>query len=766
MRRILVFAAVVALVGGLWTAPSNAAVQSSKHDMDNMASILPAYAGAVGTYGLCSACHIPHKAGGDKLWKASVTPMVAYGTLGHLCNYCHGGNLSGVGADMSVTVFAAGPTNYGHKLSAATGSNILNIAGLGSATDCTAASLLPYVSGFGTTRTYMECVTCHSVHNSNNNRAFLNVQTGPPQVTGLEDICDACHPGRSKAHTAGTNNMYLNANGIHPSSPAMVPTALTANATYAPVATGTGLASDPAWNAGPHLSAAGGVYCNSCHMVHGDEGATATNAFTTIPYSVFENNRSYLLAFNAGVAGTNLSNAFCEACHRGTGGQGASTFFPNPGTSANFHPADDGINNGTGRVSIISEPLGWVFSGGASANATDNTGNLLCTTCHGIHNTAMEGTTFANSPLLRKTAPGGLNGDVGTTGYCMGCHSVASWTNRDCFHLAHYQPAADGSGGVWGTTAGQMNEGSRVTWAGAAIGVTGNLDCNACHRAHNAPYTRILRAAYSATSGAAKADAICIDCHTVNPSLYTTYGDTNNRASHFVGSPAKATAATGFSAGGFGTLSGFTLSRSAQKTNAWPNGALSLYDLDNGTLAALDANGKGAVTCLSCHTVGNSCGSNTAGTKAKTGDNFGATTSQTYMMLGPSGNQIETFGTAADRGDTVVTPPDYLCTACHGLNAFRDTTSGAAGTTHPLQTVPGLHTYTVSANFNATLTPTTSRLNCESCHRAHDAATKAGSYVLENDTADGVINSTNTVTTAVEPAHKHHRFCSGCHSNK
>lgn len=738
MKKCLFSLAAVLAVLAFSLTPSHAAVEGSKHDMVAMAVANAAYNNPLitGANGLCSACHLPHKAGGLKLWP-KVPPAVSptFGTLGFTCAYCHdGGIIANQPADMSQTVFVAGVMS-GHGMGGTAAGSIGDLATIRTST-------MPYTSALATD-TYMECVSCHSVHNSYPAaRPFLEAKA---PVTGLNDLCVVCHAGKDSVAMSS---------GKHPSDIAGTITGDITGPGNSPIVTplsgimqtpagGTGLVADPVWNAGPHLTsgANNGVYCNSCHNVHGDEGGNIR--LTTKPYG------SALLAFdpNTGV-GQQTANAFCEACHQGGHGQApvgtATTSWPNPGLGTTaFHPADDDDSNGATRIVAIATPAGWVFGTGQSGVA-----EVLCTTCHGVHNNNFEGTTFAGTPALRASGAG-----AGTvqTNFCGACHTTVP---ADCFHTGHI--GGDTSGGTWAA----MQTGG-ATGFGTVIGTgTASTDCNLCHRAHNAPGQHVMRKVYTATStvGVANPDQICVDCHTSNPSVYTTFGGTGTTgtdlASHFVGNVTLATGSVGFPTNGFGTTD---LVFSAQKTNAWPNNALSVY----GSPDTAKSN-KGIVVCTSCHAIGNTCGtSSTTASVTRTGDATG-----TYMMIAPSGNPINAFGTAVNRGDTVDTSPNYLCTGCHGENAFaKNTALELAGTTHPLLAVTATTTVPVGT-FGGTLT-TGNHINCESCHRAHDASTKSGSYILEKNTgADTVIVGSNTVPTMVEPAHAHNKFCSSCHSSK
>ena len=75
MKRIalLLFVAVGVLALAL---PAGAAIDNTSHEL------------AIGAQGSCSACHIPHKSVGKRLWPANMSAQETnFGEVGSLCSY-------------------------------------------------------------------------------------------------------------------------------------------------------------------------------------------------------------------------------------------------------------------------------------------------------------------------------------------------------------------------------------------------------------------------------------------------------------------------------------------------------------------------------------------------------------------------------------------------------------------------------------------------------------------------------------------------------
>jgi hypothetical protein len=105
----------------------------------------------------------------------------------------------------------------------------------------------------------------------------------------------------------------------------------------------------------------------------------------------------------------------------------------------------------------------------------------------------------------------------------------------------------------------------------------------------------------------------------------------------------------------------------------------------------------------------------------------------------------------------------YLCSACHGTDPLTEITGSETGFTHPTITAnANASSVTFAAGFGGTPTDS-NQLNCESCHRAHDADTESGTYILETTATGTSVTGSGTAQT-IMPGHAHDVFCIGCHT--
>lgn len=232
------------------------------------------------------------------------------------------------------------------------------------------------------------------------------------------------------------------------------------------------------------------------------------------------------------------------------------------------------------------------------------------------------------------------------------------------------------------------------------------LTCASCHQAHNAglgkpheeDFTPLLRA--SARNG-----ALCEQCH---PPANPTCGQrTEYRASHFVGDP---------------TLPDTYDDKAPPlRLDPWPeSGLASVYGGEtNQTLA-----------CLSCHGF-------------RKGVLASGDTGKSRHLLARSGNLVE-WG----EGQEAV----YLCTGCHSIDPV---TGQVKGHTHPTMKADiAKQGMTVTLPMSAT---PAGHLNCDSCHRPHEAANRGGRYILE------AANGSNTDPLTIHPQTDYTGVCHGCH---
>jgi predicted CXXCH cytochrome family protein len=313
---------------------------------------------------VCSTCHTPHKAQGERLWLSAVGgPATGWGSrpIAQLCYFCHDSAGGGMGAsNMIPHAFSTRAHGYDVKklpLSPDGEPGVL--------------PALPYVaSGL------IDCTTCHDPHSSY--PPFLRELT-------VDQLCKGCH-GRENTGVLGASNVFLAGTGtigfsLHPTDIPYVdtggngPTSLRDFPQELQVPTAQG-----SWRLGGHRvgwqAGAGNISCQTCHAVHGwkeyPQGRPAGIAATDL--TAIEN-------------GGGPSSPLCEACHGG-GAPGGTV------GKGDDHAIDR--NDGT-PVTVF--PAGWP-AGPAR--------EVVCSTCHDVHG-GLPGTS-----LLRR------GGNAG--GWCWSCH--------------------------------------------------------------------------------------------------------------------------------------------------------------------------------------------------------------------------------------------------------------------------------------------------------------------------------------------------------
>ncbi|MDB4285443.1 hypothetical protein N9903_00875 [bacterium] len=241
----------------------------------------------------------------------------------------------------------------------------------------------------------------------------------------------------------------------------------------------------------------------------------------------------------------------------------------------------------------------------------------------------------------------------------------------------------------------------------------GRMLCDSCHRAHNAGfdteggeevkeevealYVPILREIWDAVE-------ICAKCHPLdNP---TCGKDPLYQASHFIGDP---------------TLpETYDDPEPPLRTTAWPQ---------SGLLSVYGGHSEKAITCLSCHTF-----------KEKgvvSGDDGTAA-----HLLVNSGNMVEWEEGGED---------NYLCTGCHTANPLE------GGGSHPYMDAE-VEKLGVELKPPVSITPN-GHVNCDSCHRPHEAISSSGVYMLEE------VLSENTDSLMIHPKIDFTPLCLKCHDS-
>ncbi|MBI5191335.1 MAG: hypothetical protein HZA22_11785 [Nitrospirae bacterium] len=615
---------------------------------------------------VCNFCHVPHKAKGARLWATAPPSLKGWGKVGPLCYSCHDG-VAIVSPYVDASRTAFHPLSHGLKLPRLPEG------------DDAAGSGLPYAEG--NDEESMECSTCHNPHD-NTNRPFIRKP--------ITEICLECHKDRENSgygvnNVEGTHPVHkLPADETEGSTPIdVVDDFRTVLPDEYPSEDGK-YTLDVHWTLGGKLSEGdqGLIECTTCHSVHGKEGIGP----------VSEN----LLSMDPVLQS---ANEFCEGCHRGERYDGLpEPPFPNPGGTEFYHPADNDQRNGIGRVVEIVQPPGWQFGVG---------GEVLCTTCHKSHRAMKE------SPILRPL--------VNSETFCEECHSVPF----------QHHVTGDLTKGVSEVSSGKEGTKTREVKvpdsfpAGYTYGSPKPnwLYCSSCHGAHNVNCFLIK----SAECKEGSVCALCTMCHEkFNPTWQT---DDTKKATHFMGDPTAETIdKVNVDGVIFGTQRGYADQYPPLKKDEWPDShQVSSYGGADGV----------EVDCCSCHTF--KVGNITAGDADQSpymgpivGANYqpGDLTSGLLALAGSykewldSDTRLEEIG--GDRG-TVQKVDRYLCTGCHGLtpNSHPDSQFGE-GFTHPMMEADGSKTRPlapINLSFN-------NHINCESCHKPHEADSRGGFYIL------------------------------------
>lgn len=172
---------------------------------------------------------------------------------------------------------------------------------------------------------------------------------------------------------------------------------------------------------------------------------------------------------------------------------------------------------------------------------------------------------------------------------------------------------------------------------------------------------------------------ICMDCHNRNPSLHTPL-DNTGLGTHFVyGGAAKRTGNTGW-----------------EKITAWTSGGFSRYG-NFSTLKSVTGL-AGEMICESCHN----------------------------MVINTGDKKLLT-------SDNVTTDPSALCEGCHGETASsHHLMTGDVSTIYgrPLQTADDAFVRNPPLTGSNVSYPAANALNCQSCHKPHDAQTGTGARIL------------------------------------
>lgn len=240
---------------------------------------------------------------------------------------------------------------------------------------------------------------------------------------------------------------------------------------------------------------------------------------------------------------------------------------------------------------------------------------------------------------------------------------------------------------------------------GPTYGTERGLYCASCHQAHNAGRGAKREADYvPLLIDAARTGELCSRCHP--PANPTCSKNKDYQASHFIGDP----------------LEIYGDTAPPLREDPWPESNLSSYYADPEARV---------VTCFSCHAFREGA--------QLSGDGG------TSHLLARSGNSVEW-----NEGQEST----YLCTGCHSVNPKSGEVKSHS---HPMMEADAAK-LDRAAPLPVTMTPG-GKVNCDSCHRPHEAITRGGYYILEH------IEGLNTDPEALHPTIDFTSFCHLCHSS-
>jgi len=701
-----------------------------------------------GAAGPCSACHIPHGGGANRLWPTSPsTNGQVVGVVSGLCGACHtteGAYTSSMSAAQSNAYVYA--TNS-HGVLMARGANepwSTDVANSG----------LPYAAQAGN----MECTSCHNVHSDPSsgeagaNRPFLR--------DNINALCARCHTNRHYVGAAlsqgstvtpgawGTGNVGLLNPGSHPVGSditgeldTVTPDSAVAIPTHmSVVASGTG----GWWSLGGKRwdgTATGGVTCVTCHAVHGteyDPQDTGNTDYSAVNASPFVN---YLATEQASDAawnsrnrsianGTGDFNALCEACHGVQAWTGVSTWTTNnPATAPGGGAFSDATHNvNPGAAGTFSHPIdsypssvqAGVASFGTSnwpeGNAAIAGANVLpvpiCESCHVPHPTA-----DAAREDLTGFAPGQFILRDSATDVCDNCHTTTP---------SSHHPV------------GIAYDSTGVSYLRNVTGAAGDtLTCATCHTsAHNwsGPSQVGLDLAWLPLNNGRdettcandqynlQTSRTCMDCHygmdTSSGTLSPTFNDgitgeaeyqvasAANSATHYIG--AAHTAATNWRNAPL--VSNIF---ACDATGDWANNIGAPMTNANTAWSRWGNNSTNPVTvCESCHEL-------------EPDKNVG------HLLLAAF-----TEGSNGDDGDA--DGHDQLCEGCHGVPAGTHPLTGSIVSRTGAATNTTASWIRAAVFGNATMDTANDRLSCDSCHQVHDANPNSNTFILDAPDTDNL----------------------------
>lgn len=369
-------------------ASSFAGLIGSKHDM---------FAQGKGTsQALCSYCHVPHNAAGDKIWstwanEAQLTSGPST-KMGNMCYTCHDGTVTSLGTS---SVFNS--TFQSHKIPSGQDCDMCH-----SVHDNTNAKFMKVAV---TQDSY--CASCHNTTvnagglgdytGQGNHQSYWDYKpahdlggpgqgNGVPTPTGPVNSCGVCHwQVSSQRSTDGSCNLCHRVHGtLNLTAPTTnYPILKDDNTDSAYCAKCHTFVKQTTINGQKHPSyMSGKVLCKDCHDVH-RPGSSNPHLLVS----------------------PNTNSQMCIDCHDGAKAKGIGHSHPYGAGFGSAVPQDSSAATGTPPANMIDD------DGEGGPDYPSNTGDLVCETCHGMHRKVDD----AGTKLLRITNTG--------SNLCKNCHT-------------------------------------------------------------------------------------------------------------------------------------------------------------------------------------------------------------------------------------------------------------------------------------------------------------------------------------------------------
>lgn len=359
MKKFLLLSTLILL----FLAPkAYASILGSKHDMNS------------GHYGedpnVCSYCHVPHKAVGDKIWSAWANEAELENGpsshIGNMCYTCHDGTVTNIG---QTTVFNTALQQ--HKVEEGSDCNMCHTVH-----DNTNGKFLGIVkTQSDQTESATYCETCHDATMYKGAEHLGNHLGGsehPYKDSGavLDESCNSCHQmhGAVNYTTNNLTNPILKKDNTDTAFCASCHPNFVQNVAQDAKKHPAILSSPGSW---------GKVDCFSCHDPHQPDAA---------------NHPAILID-------QNVNSAFCTTCHEASGNADA------PSIGDHTHPTGEdfttlGLTPSADDIDDNADSL---------PDYSNNSQEIACESCHSVH---LKG---VSSPLVRITKVAGQ--------LCSNCHT-------------------------------------------------------------------------------------------------------------------------------------------------------------------------------------------------------------------------------------------------------------------------------------------------------------------------------------------------------